>query len=64
MGRPRVAAQTVVPGAYERMALPPRRPICPELMDAVSIAERDKEGGGAANQRRYGRAATPRRAGP
>lgn len=34
----------------------PDLPIGPTLMDAATIAERQKEGGGAANQRRHDRA--------
>lgn len=56
----------LIPGAYERNTLTHRQsgsmggaafgspdlPIGPSSMDAVTIAEREKEGGGGASQRR------------
>ena len=65
-GRARVTGQTLIPGAYEQRPLVARRsgsmsgpafgspdmPVGPTPMDAATIAERQKEGGGAADQRR------------
>ena len=59
------AAQELIPGAYERRTLTHRQsgsmggpafgsadlPIGPSSMDAATIAEREKEGGGAVSQR-------------
>lgn len=58
--------RTLIPGAYERNTLTHRQsgamggpacgsvnvPIGPGSMDAATIAEREKEGGGALSQRR------------
>lgn len=67
-------AQQLIPGAYERRTLTRRQsgsmggpafgsadlPIGPSSMDAATIAEREKEGGGAASQRRNTREARRR----
>jgi hypothetical protein len=64
-------AQELIPGAYERRTLTRRQagsmggpafgsadpPIGPSSMDAATIAEREKEGGGALSQRRHTREA-------
>ena len=62
--RPRPAAR-MIPGAYERNALTYRQPgaigsdpsdAMPDgfgSMDAATIAEREREGGGAPSQRRH-----------
>lgn len=65
-GRACVTGQTLIPGAYEQRPLLARRsgsmsgpafgspdlPVGPTPMDAATIAERQKEGGGAADQGR------------
>jgi hypothetical protein len=70
-----MTAQELIPGAYERSTLTHRQsgsmggpafgsadpPIGPSSMDAATIAEREKEGGGALSQRRHVRAKTQHR---
>jgi hypothetical protein len=68
-------AQELIPGAYERRTVRPRQSgsmggpafgsanlaAGPSSMDAATIAEREKEGGGAVSQRRHDPAATQHR---
>lgn len=77
IGGDALTAQVLIPGAYERRILLPRQsgsmggaafgsenvPRGPTTMSAATIADREKEGGGAVSQRRRPRAAqrrTPR----
>jgi hypothetical protein len=72
-----LTAQVLIPGAYERRILLPRQSgsmggaafgsenlsLGPSTMSVATIADREKEGGGAVSQRRRPRAArrrTPR----
>lgn len=66
-------ARTLIPGAYERNTLTHRQsgsmggpafgsvnvPIGPSSMDAATIADREKEGGGASSDRRRKAGRTP-----
>ncbi|HVZ20113.1 MAG TPA: hypothetical protein VG871_03570 [Vicinamibacterales bacterium] len=61
------AARRLIPGAYDRSTLTPRQPgamggapfgsdtmpVGPGTMAPATIAEREKEGGGGASQRRH-----------
>ena len=72
LGGDATTAQELIPGAYERRTVRPRQPgsmggpaygsadlpIGPRPMDAATIAEREKEGGGALSQRRPDRGST------
>ena len=71
-------ARELIPGAYERNTLTRRQPgsmggpafgsadapVGPIPMDAATIAEREKEGGGGVSQRRHSHATTKHRGNP